>query len=381
MVELGGRRPSPELGSENIYMAIINAERFKQFQATIDNVNRDKKYQTGDGSQDILRKLGDQPLEVETISSGSMVLDQILGGGLAKGRVIEIYGPESSGKTSIALTAVGNVQQAGGTAVFLDVEHALDPRYAAKLGVKVKDLAVAQPNSAEQTLDLLQDLTESGVVDIIVLDSVAALVPQAELDGDASDVTVALAARLMSKALRKLVGAANRNNTTIIFLNQTRDKIGGFSPVGIPQTTPGGKALRFYASQRIEIKKGAPVKGDNPNDKKDVIGNEIKFKIVKNKIAPPYGTGVSVLTFNQGINVPAEMMEVGVEYGVITKPNNRTYIEAETGQVIGKSKAEALDSLKQDATLINRLTEAVKKHLAKNLYGIEDDETAVEVES
>lgn len=354
----------------------VSKDRLAQLESVMDAINRDfkAKYKnTGASADNLLAKLSDRPLNVETVSSGSLVLDQILGGGLAKGRIIEIYGQESSGKTSIALTALGNVQRSGGTAVFVDAEHALDPRYAAKLGVQVDELAVAQPDSAEQTLDLVQDLASSGVVDIIVLDSVAALVPQAELDGRSSDVTVGLVARLMSKALRKVVGTANKSKTTIIFINQTRDKIGGFSPVGVPQTTTGGKALKFYASQRIEVRRGAPIKGDNPGEK-DVIGNEVKFKIVKNKVAPPFGTGISVLTFNRGINVSAELMEVGVQYGVLNKPNNRTYVETETGEVIGKSKLEALTSLRTDKALIGRLTEAVKRHLNEDLYGITEEE-------
>lgn len=353
-------------------------ERTKQFNDIIASINKEKKYNTSDNDGRLLAKLGEKPLSVETVSSGSLVLDKILGGGLAKGRIIEIYGPESSGKTSIALTAVGNVQKLGGNAVFLDVENALDPKYAARLGVDTANLAVAQPNSAEQTLDLLQDLSETGVVDIIVLDSVAALVPEAELAGDASDVTIGLIARLLSKSLRKLISSANKTKTTIIFINQTRDKIGGFSPFGTPQTTTGGKALKFYASQRIEIKKGQPVKGE-AEDKGVPIGTEVKFKIVKNKVAPPFGTGESVLTFNQGINLAAEMVLVGPSHGVITMPNNRTYVESETGEIFGKSKREAIDRLNSDNELLERLKEAVAKKIEADLHGLteveqEDDE-------
>lgn len=359
-------------------------DRLAQLDAVMKSINNDKKYQSDDSSGKLIAKLSDKPLNVSTVPSGSLVLDQILGGGLAKGRIIEIYGPEASGKTSIALTALGNVQKSGGTGVFLDVENALDPIYAAKLGVDTKNLAVAQPNSAEQTLDLLQDLTASGVVDIIVLDSVAALVPIAEIEGDSADITVALVARLMSKALRKLIGTANRSGTTVIFINQTRDKIGGFSPFGPVQVTSGGKALKFYASQRIEVKRGGQIKGDNPEDKNDIIGNEVKFKIVKNKIAPPFGTGSSVLTFNTGINVPAEMIEVGEKYGVLFKPNNRTYTETETGEIFGKSKAEALASLKNDKELMKRMSVALAAKISSEIFGGandegEDEESEVEV--
>lgn len=344
---------------------MTTSEKMARFEATLKSINGDKRFASENGEK-LLAKLSDRPLNVNTISSGSLVLDQILGGGLAQGRIIEIYGPESSGKTSIALTAVGNVQRDGGTAVFVDTENALDPKYAAKLGVNLPDLAVAQPGNAEQALQLIIDLTNSGVVDVIVLDSVAALVPEAELNGDAGDHTIGLVARLLSKNLRKLVKPANDMKTTIIFINQTRDAIGQFSPMGTPTTTTGGKALKFYASQRIEVRKGMPIKGDKADEK---IGVEVKFKIVKNKVAPPFGTGISVLSFNKGINVPAEMMEVGPKYGIIARPNNRTYLDASTGEVIGKSKAEALERLETDEVLMERLSEALKLKISSDLYG------------
>lgn len=351
---------------------MATAERMKQLEAVLKNINSASKYKSDTGDT-VIAKLSDKPLDVETISSGSLVLDQILGGGFGKGRIIEVYGPESSGKTSIALTTVGNVQRAGGTAVFIDAENALDPKYAAKLGVNLEELAVSQPSTAEQAMDLIQDLTESGVVDIIVLDSVAGLVPKRELEGDAQDMTVGELARLMSKQLRKLTKPASQNGTTVIFLNQTRDNIGGFSPFGTPQTTPGGKALKFFASQRVKINKGQPIKSDT--GKKEVIGTEVKFKIEKNKIAPPFGTGSTVLTYNHGINIPAEIMEVGADYGVIERPNNRKYVEAETGEIIGNSRAAALETLKTDAELIERLKEALKRVLSDDLYGIEKDDS------
>lgn len=359
---------------------MASEERLKQLESVLKSINSDSKYKNDTGDV-VIAKLSDKPLNVETISSGSLVLDQILGGGFGKGRIVEVYGPESSGKTSIALTAVGNVQKQGGTAVFIDAENALDPKYASKLGVKVDELAVSQPSTAEQTMDLIQDLTESGVVDIIVLDSVAALVPKRELEGDAEDVTVGELARLLSKQLRKLTRPAARNGTTIIFLNQTRDKIGGFSPFGTPQTTPGGKALKFYASQRVKINKGQPIKSDAGKDKGEIIGNEVKFKIEKNKIAPPFGTGSTVLTYNHGINIPAEIMEVGVSYGIIERPNLRKYVEAETGEVIGNSKAETLEALKTNTELITRLEEALKRVLSADLYGIDEDVSESETDS
>ena len=354
---------------------MTKSEKMERFDKMLKSINNDKRFASESGEK-LLAKLSDRPLNVNTIDSGSLVLNQILGGGLAEGRIIEIYGPESSGKTSIALTAVGNVQKKGGTAVFIDTENALDPKYAKKLGVDLDDLAVAQPGNAEQALQLIIDLTNSGVVDVIVLDSVAALVPEAELNGDAGDHTIGLIARLLSKNLRKLVKPANETKTTIIFINQTRDAIGQFSPMGTPQTTTGGKALKFYASQRIEVKKGMPIKGDKADEK---IGVEVKFKIVKNKVAPPFGTGSSVLSFNKGINVPAEMMEVGPAYGVIDRPNNRTYLEANTGEIIGKSKAEALERLNSDEDLMKRLSEAFANKISNNLYE-EADSKANDVE-
>ena len=353
------------------------SERLKMFEKVLAGINADPKYKDDTGDN-IIAKLSDKPLNVETISSGSLVLDQILGGGLGKGRIIEIYGPESSGKTSIALTAVGNVQKEGGIAVFIDAENALDPRYAAKLGVNIKELAVSQPGTAEQAIDLIQDLTNSKMVDIIVLDSVAALVPKRELEGDSADMTIGELARLLSKELRKLSRPAARNGVTIIFLNQTRDKIGGFSPFGTPQTTPGGKALKFYASQRVRVSKGKPVMSDSGDDKGKNIGNIIKFKIEKNKIAPPFGVGESVLTYNHGINVPAEIMEVGVSYGIIDKPNNRTYIEHETNEVMGTSKAAALEEIRSNSELRARLEAAMKLAIAKDIYGEHVPEDEIE---
>lgn len=310
----------------------------------------------------LIAKLSDRPMNVKTTSSGSLVLDSILGGGLAVGRIIEIYGPEASGKTSIALTAAGHVQRNGGNVAFIDLENALDPLYAAKLGVDIENLAVAQPDYAEQALELIEQLAQTKLVDLIVVDSVAALVPKQELEGDMDQNSIGLVARLMSRSLKKLVGTANKSGTTIIFINQVRDQIGGFSPVGTPQTTTGGKALKFFASQRIDVRRRQQVK-----EGKDVIGNEVRMKIVKNKIAPPFAEGLTILTFNKGINRQAEMIQVGPDYNVVARPNNRTYIEAETGEVIGKSKAEAITRLEEDTEMYDRLAEALKKVISEAL--------------
>lgn len=339
-----------------------NNERQKQFSEALKLVNGLSmlKSETGDS---LIAKLSDRPMNVKTTSSGSLVLDSILGGGLAVGRIIEIYGPEASGKTSIALTAGGYIQKQGGNVAFIDLENALDPAYAAKLGVDVENLAVAQPDYAEQALELVEQLAQTKLVDLIIVDSVAALVPKLELEGDMDQNSIGLVARLMSRSLKKLVSTANKSGTTIIFINQTRDAIGGFSPVGTPQTTTGGKALKFFASQRIDVRRRQQVK-----EGKDIIGNEVRLKIVKNKIAPPFAEGLTVLTFNKGINRQAEMIQVGPDYpGVILRPNSRTYVEAETGEVIGTSKAAAIAKLEEDPALYERLAEALKKTIAEAL--------------
>lgn len=335
-----------------------NEAKLKAFNEALKHLNNQKGLLSSE-SGSLIAKLSDKPLDVATISTGSLVLDSILGGGIPVGRLVEIYGPEASGKTSIALTAVANVQRDGGTAAFVDLENALDPKYAKKLGVDVDNLAVAQPDYAEQALELVEQLAASGVVDIIVVDSIAALVPKLELEGDMDQGSIGLVARLMSRSLKKLIGTANKTKTTIIFINQTRDAIGGFSPAGTPQTTTGGKAMKFYASQRIQVNRRQQVK-----DGKDVIGNEVRMKVTKNKIAPPFGEGLTVLTFNKGINRAAELVAVGPDIGVITMPNNRTYIEATTGETIAKSKADAVAAIENDEALFNRLSDHLKKLLA-----------------
>ncbi len=350
--------------------SVVNEAKLKAFNEALKRLNNSKGLLSSDSGQ-LIAKLSDKPRNVSTISTGSLVLDSILGGGIPVGRLIEVYGPEASGKTSIALTAIGNVQRAGGTAAFVDLENALDPKYAKKLGVDVDNLAVAQPDYAEQALELVQQLTESGVVDIIVVDSIAALVPKLELEGDMDQGSIGLVARLMSRSLKKLIGAANRTKTTIIFVNQTRDAIGGFSPVGTPTTTTGGKAMKFYASQRIQVNRRQQIK-----EGKDIIGNEVKLKVVKNKIAPPFGEGLTVLTFSRGINRHAELVQVGPGLGVITMPNNRTYIETETGEKIGSSKADAIAKLERDPEMFNRISLELKRVLDE---GGEIKETEIDV--
>lgn len=339
-----------------------NTERQQKFADALKAVNGLGGMLKSETGQNIIAKLSDRPMNVKTISSGSLVLDSILGGGFAVGRLHEIYGPEASGKTSIALTAAANVQRTGGNAAFIDLEHALDPAYAAKLGVDVPNLAVAQPDYAEQALELVEQLAQTKLVDLIIVDSIAALVPKLELEGDMEQGSIGLVARLLSRSLKKLAGTAHKSGTTIIFINQVRDQIGGFSPVGTPQTTTGGKAMKFFASQRIDVRKREQVK-----EGKDIIGTLVKLKIVKNKVAPPFGEGFTILTFNHGINRQAEMIQVGPDYGVILRPNTRTYIEAATGEVLGTSKAAAIQKLQDDPEMYERLSAALATVLAEGL--------------
>ncbi|MBP3399317.1 MAG: recombinase RecA [Erysipelotrichaceae bacterium] len=267
--------------------------------------------QYGKGS---IMKLGDRAnVEVDAISSGSIALDHCLGiGGYPKGRIIEIYGPESSGKTTLALHAIAECQKSGGRAAFIDAENAIDPMYAKKLGVDIDELILSQPDSGEQALEITEMLIKSGAIDLVVIDSVAALVPQAELDGEMGDASVGLQARLMSKAMRKLAGVMNRSECTAIFINQLREKVGVF--YGNPETTPGGRALKFYSSIRIDVRRGEAIKQGT-----EVIGNKVNVKVVKNKVAPPFKTATLEIYYGEGISRLGEIINLGVEFDVIQK--------------------------------------------------------------
>jgi len=266
--------------------------------------------QFGDGS---IMKLGEAPkMNVELIPSGSLSLDLALGGGWPKGRIIEIYGPESSGKTTLALHAIAEMQRQGGQAAFIDAEHALDPAYAKKIGVNTTDLLISQPDNGEQALEICETLVRSNAVDLIVVDSVAALVPQAEIDGEMGDAQMGLQARLMSQAMRKLTGIISKSKATVIFINQIRMKIGVM--FGNPETTTGGNALKFYASVRVDIRRIGQIKeGDN------IAGNRTKVKIVKNKIAAPFRTAEFDIMYNEGISKAGDVLDLGVNYGVVDK--------------------------------------------------------------
>lgn len=266
--------------------------------------------QFGDGS---IMKLGENhKVDVELLPSGCLSLDIALGGGYPKGRIIEIYGPESSGKTTLTLHAIAEIQKQGGTAAFIDAEHALDPAYAKKLGVDTENLLVAQPDNGEQALEITETLVRSNAVDLIVVDSVAALVPQAEIDGDMGDAHMGLQARLMSQALRKLTGIINKSKATVIFINQIRMKIGVM--FGNPETTTGGNALKFYASVRADIRRTAQIKSGD-----DVIGNRTKVKIVKNKIAAPFRVAEFDIMYNEGISKTGDILDLAVEHEILGK--------------------------------------------------------------
>ena len=280
-------------------------------QTKLDDAIKEIQRMFGKGS---IMRLGDrEPVDVDVIPSGSILLDEALGvGGYPKGRIIEIYGPESSGKTTLALHAIAECQKAGGRAAFIDAEHAIDPVYAANLGVKIDDLLLSQPDSGEQALEICEMLASSGGVNLIIIDSVAALVPQAELDGEMGDNSVGLQARLMSKAMRKIAGKLNKNDCAVIFINQLREKVGVL--YGNPETTSGGRALKFYASIRIDIRRSEALKTGA-----DIYGNTCKIKIVKNKVAPPFKTCEIDIIYGKGVSKEGEVLDRSVELGLIRK--------------------------------------------------------------
>lgn len=309
--------------------------------------------QFGDGS---IMKLGETPkMDVELLPSGSLSLDLALGGGWPKGRIIEIYGPESSGKTTLALHAIAEIQKQGGQAAFIDAEHALDPAYAKKIGVDTGNLLISQPDNGEQALEICETLVRSNAVDLIVVDSVAALVPQAEIDGDMGDAQMGLQARLMSQAMRKLTGIISKSRATVIFINQIRMKIGVM--FGNPETTTGGNALKFYASVRVDIRRIGQIKdGDN------ISGNRTKIKVVKNKIAAPFRTAEFDIMYNEGISKSGDVLDLGVTYGVLDKAG--AFIKY-NGETLGQGREAVKKLFKEKPELMQEIEEKVREAAAR----------------
>ena len=317
---------------------------------TLEQVLADIEKQFGKGS---IMKLGDESHnEIDTVSSGSLTLDIALGvGGYPKGRIIEIYGPESSGKTTFALEAIAEVQKAGGRAAFIDAEHALDPVYAKNLGVDINELLLSQPDTGEQALEICEALVRSEAINIVVIDSVAALVPQAEIEGEMGDSHVGLQARLMSQALRKLSGTINKTNTIAIFINQLREKVGVL--FGNPETTPGGRALKFYSTIRLDVRRGEQIKnGDN------VIGNKTNVKVVKNKVAPPFKTAQVEIMYGTGVSREAEILDLASEIGIVDK-SGAWY--AYKGEKIGQGKENAKAFLRDNPTIKEEIEQKVRE--------------------
>ena len=310
----------------------------------------EKEY--GKGS---IMRLGDRAnVSVDAIPSGSIALDAALGiGGYPKGRIIEIYGPESSGKTTLALHAIAECQKKGGRCAFIDAENAIDPIYAKNLGVDIDELILSQPDSGEQALEITEVLIKSGAIDLVVIDSVAALVPQAELDGEMGDSSVGLQARLMSKAMRKLAGVMNRSNCTAIFINQLREKVGVM--FGNPETTPGGRALKFYSSVRLDVRKSETLKTGQ-----DAYGNSVKIKVVKNKVAPPFKTAVVSIIFGEGISHIDEVVTLGVENNIIDKAGAWFSYK---GEKIGQGAASVREFLKKNPEIDAEITAQIKEKL------------------
>ena len=326
-------------------------ERIKALKMAIDKIEKD----FGKGA---IMKLGDKPaVSVETIPTGALALDVALGvGGVPRGRIIEVYGPESSGKTTLAQHIVAECQKKGGIAAFVDAEHALDPEYARNLGVNIDELLISQPDTGEQALDITEELVRSGAVDIIVVDSVAALVPKAEIEGSMEDQQMGLQARLMSKALRKLTGIIGKTNTTVIFINQLRQKIGVM--YGNPETTTGGNALKYYASVRMEIKRVEGLKGDGED-----VGNHVRVRILKNKVAPPFRTAEFDIIFGKGICKIGNILDVAVDLDIVKKAGSWfSFGDEKLGQGRDKSK----EFLANNPEILNTVETLVREKLAQN---------------
>jgi recombination protein RecA len=333
-------------------------------QAALDMALKQIEKQFGKGS---VMKLGEKTdTKISTSPSGSLALDVALGiGGYPRGRVIEIYGPESSGKTTVALHAIAEVQANGGQAAFIDAEHALDPVYAQKLGVNIDELLLSQPDTGEQALEIAEALVRSGAIDIIVIDSVAALVPKAEIEGEMGDSHVGLQARLMSQALRKLSGAINKSKTIAIFINQIREKVGVM--FGNPETTPGGRALKFYSSVRLEVRRAETLKQGN-----DMVGNKTKIKVVKNKVAPPFRTAEVDIMYGEGISKEGEIIDMGSDLDIVDKSGSwYSY----NGERLGQGRENAKIFLKENPSIRLEIQKKIRDH-----YNLDGEFTITESE-
>ncbi|CAM3361020.1 recombinase RecA [Marinicrinis lubricantis] len=335
--------------------------------AALENALRQIEKQFGKGS---IMKLGENAgAKVETVSSGSIALDIALGvGGFPRGRIIEVYGPESSGKTTVSLHAIAEVQKAGGQAAFIDAEHALDPQYASKLGVNIDELLLSQPDTGEQALEIAEALVRSGAIDVIVIDSVAALVPKAEIEGEMGDAHVGLQARLMSQALRKLSGAISKSKTIAIFINQLREKVGVM--FGNPETTPGGRALKFYSSVRLDVRRVESIKQGN-----DVVGNRTRIKVVKNKVAPPFKQADVDIMYGEGISKEGSIIDIATEMDIVNKSGAWYSYE---GERLGQGRENAKQFLKDhpevSETIELKIREAASLLVPQNASIIEDDD-------
>jgi recombination protein RecA len=333
-------------------------------QAALDMALKQIEKQFGKGS---VMKLGEKTdTKISTSPSGSLALDAALGiGGYPRGRVIEIYGPESSGKTTVALHAIAEVQANGGQAAFIDAEHALDPVYAQKLGVNIDELLLSQPDTGEQALEIAEALVRSGAIDIIVVDSVAALVPKAEIEGEMGDAHVGLQARLMSQALRKLSGAINKSKTLAIFINQIREKVGVM--FGNPETTPGGRALKFYSSVRLEVRRAETLKQGN-----DMVGNKTRIKVVKNKVAPPFRTAEVDIMYGEGISQEGEIIDMGSDLDIVDKSGSwYSY----NGERLGQGRENAKMFLKENPSIRLEIKQKIRNH-----YGLDGEFTVTETD-
>ncbi len=326
------------------------AKKDKKSSSDIDKTVKEIKTKFGEGA---IMKLGEaKKVDVDAIPTGSLSLDIALGvGGIPKGRVVEVFGPESSGKTTLALHIIAEAQKRGGVAAFVDAEHALDPDYAKKIGVKIDDLLISQPDTGEQALDIVETLVRSGNIDVIIVDSVAALTPKAEIEGEMGDQQVGLQARLMSKALRKVTNLMSKSGTAVIFTNQIRMKIGVM--FGNPETTPGGNALKFFSSVRLDIRRAAQLKSGE-----EIVGNRTRVKVVKNKVAPPFRTAEFDIMYNEGISRLADIIQTGAKYGVVEKAGAwYSYSKERLGQGVGQSK----DYLRDNSKLANSIVKDIKK--------------------